>query len=281
MPEGGNEQPVRYEIGGLDGDPVAGHPFGADFDAPGPLIGGVHLEMRPNDADGQAALEKILEAGQDEVVAGYAAPDKEVRLVDPIKQAALDHNLPIYQPANFKDEAVLDEMRALNADVMVMAYVIIFVPEAARDIPKMGSICFHPSLLPLHRGPSAINWSIIWGETKTGFCWFYPTDGLDEGEILLVEEKSELMTRMGRKSLRIELTEPLKAVPEGVEEYHLELAPDGRALTYTYDTNAERTGITRLLQKLSERGVALRDLQTKQSSLEEIFVSLVKEEDAA
>jgi len=104
---------------------------------------------------------------------------------------------------------------------------------------------------------------------------------INKGEILLVEEKSELMTRMGRKSLRIELTEPLKAVPEGVEEYHLELAPDGRALTYTYDTNAERTGITRLLQKLSERGVALRDLQTKQSSLEEIFVSLVKEEDAA
>lgn len=139
-------------------------------------------------AFGQAALEKILEAGQDEVVAVYTAPDKEGRPIDPIKQAALDHNLPIYQPANFKDEAVLDEMRALNADVMVMAYVIIFVPEAARDIPKMGSICFHPSLLPLHRGPSAINWSIIWGETKTGFCWFYPTDGLDEGEILLMKE---------------------------------------------------------------------------------------------
>lgn len=139
-------------------------------------------------AFGQAALEKILEHRQDEVVAVYTAPDKEGKPVDPMKQAALDADLPLYQPDNFKDEAVLEEMRALNADVMIMAYVIIFVPEAARDIPKMGSICFHPSLLPLHRGPSSINWPIIWGSTKSGLSWFYPTDGLDEGDILLQKE---------------------------------------------------------------------------------------------
>ncbi|MDB9703132.1 methionyl-tRNA formyltransferase [Rhodospirillales bacterium] len=139
-------------------------------------------------AFGQAALEKILEAAQDEVVAVYTAPDKEGRPVDPLKQAALDHGLPLYQPSDFKDEDVLAEMRALNADVMMMAYVIVFVPEEARDIPKMGSICFHPSLLPLHRGPSSINWPIIWGSTKSGLSWFYPTDGLDEGEILLQKE---------------------------------------------------------------------------------------------
>ena len=84
-------------------------------------------------AFGQAALEKILEHRQDEVVAVYTAPDKEGKPVDPMKQAALDADLPLYQPDNFKDEAVLEEMRALNADVMIMAYVIIFVPEAARD----------------------------------------------------------------------------------------------------------------------------------------------------
>ncbi len=139
-------------------------------------------------AFGQAALEKILEAGTDEVVAVYCAPDKEGRPIDPVKQAALDNNLPVFQPSDFKDEAVLEEMRSHNADLMVMAYVIIFVPEAARDIPKMGSICFHPSLLPLHRGPSSINWPIIWGSTKSGLSWFYPTDGLDEGEILLQKE---------------------------------------------------------------------------------------------
>ncbi len=139
-------------------------------------------------AFGKEALEKILGAGKDEVVAVYTAPDKDGRPLDPIKQAALDHNLPLYQPGNFKDQDVLDEMRGLEADLMVMAYVILFVPEAARDIPKMGSICFHPSLLPLHRGPSSINWPIIWGSTKTGYSWFYPTDGLDEGDILLQRE---------------------------------------------------------------------------------------------
>ncbi|MEM8688998.1 MAG: methionyl-tRNA formyltransferase [Pseudomonadota bacterium] len=139
-------------------------------------------------AFGKAALEKVLEAGTDEVVAVYVAPDKEGRPFDPVKQCAIDNNIPVFQPAKFKDEAVLDEMRSHNADLMVMAYVIVFVPEAARDIPKMGSICFHPSLLPLHRGPSSINWPIMWGSTKTGYSWFYPTDGLDEGEILLQRE---------------------------------------------------------------------------------------------
>ena len=68
---------------------------------------------------------------------------------------------------------------------MVMAVVNVFVPEAARDTPTHGSICFHPSLLPLHRGPSAVNWPIIMGATKSGYSWFYPTDGLDEGDSLL------------------------------------------------------------------------------------------------
>ncbi len=145
----------------------------------------MRLILMGQQAFGQAALEKVLEAGTDEVVGVYCAPDKEGRPVDPVKQCALDNNLPLFQPANFKDESVLEEMRSLNADLMVMAYVIIFVPEAARDVPKMGSICFHPSLLPLHRGPSSINWPIIWGSTETGLSWFYPTDGLDEGEILL------------------------------------------------------------------------------------------------
>ncbi|MEM7188296.1 MAG: methionyl-tRNA formyltransferase [Pseudomonadota bacterium] len=136
-------------------------------------------------AFGKDALAKILEAGTDEVVAVYCAPDKEGRPLDPLKELALEHGLPVHQPANFKDEAVLEMMRSHEADLMIMAFVIVFVPEAARDVPKMGSICFHPSLLPLHRGPSAVNWPIIWGSDKSGFSWFYPTDGLDEGDVLL------------------------------------------------------------------------------------------------
>ncbi len=139
-------------------------------------------------AFGKDALAKILEAGVDEVVAVYCEPDKEGKPVDPIKEFALEQGLPVYQPAHFKDQESLDELAALNADLMVMAFVNVFVPEAARDTPKHGSICFHPSLLPLHRGPSAVNWPIIMGSTKSGYSWFYPTDGLDEGDVLMMWE---------------------------------------------------------------------------------------------
>ena len=138
-------------------------------------------------AFGKATLEAYVDRGED-IVAVYCAPDKEGKPLDPVKEFALEKGLPVYQPSNFKDETVLDEMRALNADLCVMAFVIIFVPEAARDIPTHGSICFHPSLLPLHRGPSSINWPIIGGATKTGLTIFWPDDGLDEGEILLQKE---------------------------------------------------------------------------------------------
>ena len=148
----------------------------------------MRLLVMGQQAFGKAALEKILEAGNDEVVAVYCAPDKEGRPVDPLKEAALEAGIPVIQPSNFKDESVLDKMRSFDADLMIMAYVTLFVPEAARDVPRMGSICFHPSLLPLHRGPSSINWPIIWGSERTGFTWFYPTDGLDEGDILLQRE---------------------------------------------------------------------------------------------
>ena len=139
-------------------------------------------------AFGKSSLEAILDKGEDEVVAVYTAPDKDGRPIDPIKEFAVERGVPVYQPANYKDKEILDEMRALNADLMVMAYMIIFVPEEARDIPTHGSICFHPSLLPLHRGPSSINWPIMWGASKTGLSIFWPDDGLDEGEILLQKE---------------------------------------------------------------------------------------------
>ncbi len=147
----------------------------------------MRLIVMGQQAFGKAVLEALLERG-DEVVAVYCAPDKEGRPADPIKETALEKGLPVYQPASFKDEAALAEMRGVNADLCVMAFVTIFVPEAARDIPTHGSICFHPSLLPLHRGPSSINWPIIGGATQTGLTIFYPDDGLDEGDILLQKE---------------------------------------------------------------------------------------------
>ncbi len=148
----------------------------------------MRLIVMGQQAFGKSALEAILDKGVDDVVAVYCAPDKDGKPADPIKDFALEKGLPVYQPDNFKDKDVLDEMRGLNADLCVMAYVIIFVPEEARDIPTHGSICFHPSLLPLHRGPSSINWPIMWGATKTGLSYFWPDDGLDEGEILIQKE---------------------------------------------------------------------------------------------
>ncbi len=148
----------------------------------------MRLIINGQQAFGKAALEAILKEGTDEVVAVYTAPDKEGRPPDPVKQAALEQGIPLFQPATYKDAGVLDQMRSLNADLMVMAYVIVFIPEAARTIPRFGSICFHPSLLPRHRGPSSINWAIIGGATKTGLTYFWPSDGLDEGDILLQKE---------------------------------------------------------------------------------------------
>jgi ABC-2 type transport system ATP-binding protein len=96
------------------------------------------------------------------------------------------------------------------------------------------------------------------------------------GRILLVEDKAELMRRMGRKQLTVELQQPLAAIPESLAGYHLALSEDGSRVTYNYNRAAERTGIVSLLRDLAATGLVLRDLQTEQSSLEEIFVGLVR-----
>ncbi len=97
------------------------------------------------------------------------------------------------------------------------------------------------------------------------------------GEILLVEEKDELMRKLGKKQLILELTRTLTALPESLSAHQLLLSDDGQQLTYTYDTQGERTGITSLMDDLRSAGIGFKDMQTKQSSLEEIFVKLVEE----
>ncbi len=145
----------------------------------------MRLIVMGQQAFGKDVLAKLLETGTDEVVAVYCEPDRDGKPVDPIKEFALEKELPVEQPANFDDPAALETLKGYNADLMVMAFVNVFVPEAARDTPTFGSICFHPSLLPKYRGPSAVNWPIIMGDTKSGFSWFYPSDGLDEGDSLM------------------------------------------------------------------------------------------------
>ena len=148
----------------------------------------MRIVINGQQAFGKACLESILNEGKDEVVAVYTAPEVDGKPIDPIKKSALDAGLEVRQPSDFESPEVLQELRSWNADLMLLAYVTIFVPEQARNIPKNGTICFHPSLLPLHRGPSSINWPIIWGANKTGLTIFWPDDGLDEGEVLLQKE---------------------------------------------------------------------------------------------
>ncbi|NII09559.1 ABC transporter ATP-binding protein [Oleiagrimonas sp. C23AA] len=103
---------------------------------------------------------------------------------------------------------------------------------------------------------------------------------INKGQIMLVEQTSALMHKLGKKSLTVQLQEPIQAIPEALSGYALELEADGSELTYTYDTQSDHTGITGLLAAISAAGLHLRDLRTKQNSLEEIFVDLVQEKRA-
>ena len=100
---------------------------------------------------------------------------------------------------------------------------------------------------------------------------------INKGEIILIEDKVELMRKLGSKQMTLELQAPITGIPESLAAYHLELAAGGCELIYTYDAHRERTGITALLQDLGAAGIKFKDLNTKQTSLEEIFVSLVRE----
>ena len=99
---------------------------------------------------------------------------------------------------------------------------------------------------------------------------------ISNGELILVEEKAALMRKLGKKQLTLHLQVPLNAVPEGLGGYQLDLADGGNELVYTFDAQAEQTGIAELMKRLAERGVDFKDLQTRESSLEDIFVSLVR-----
>ena len=148
----------------------------------------MRLIVHGQQAFGKAVLEALLKKGADDVVAVYCAPDKEGRAPDPLKDFALDRGLPVHQPESWKDPAVWKRLADHDADLCVMAYVLLFVPEEALNVPRLGSIQYHPSLLPMHKGPSSINWPIIQGERGTGLSIFWPDNSLDTGPILLQKE---------------------------------------------------------------------------------------------
>jgi methionyl-tRNA formyltransferase len=144
----------------------------------------MRIVVHGQQAFGKAVLEAHVKRGED-VVAVYVAPEKPGAKADPLKEAALAAKLPVYQPESYRKPEVADEFRALKPDLQVMAFVTLFVPEEFLNIPTHGSIQYHPSLLPAYRGPSAINWPIIKGETEAGLSIFWPDNGLDTGAVLI------------------------------------------------------------------------------------------------
>ncbi len=137
---------------------------------------------------GLSTLKKFHEETDHEIIAVYSKQDLNEKNIDPVKRYAQISNIPLFEISSFHERKIIDQIKSHDADLCLMAYVTFFLPETVRNIPKYGSICFHPSLLPLHRGPSCINWPIISGANKTGLTIFYPNNKLDEGDILLQKE---------------------------------------------------------------------------------------------
>jgi methionyl-tRNA formyltransferase len=148
----------------------------------------MRIVVNGQQAFGAAVLKALLEHGRDDVVAVYCAPDKEGRPPDPLAQAAREAGIEVRQPDSFETEDAAGELAALKPDLMVMAFVTLLVPQAVLETPTHGTIQYHPSLLPRHRGPSAINWAIIHGDEKTGVAIFWPDEGLDTGPVLMLKE---------------------------------------------------------------------------------------------
>lgn len=138
-------------------------------------------------AFGAKVVEALLER-REEIIAVYGPPERPGSRRDPIKEIALSRNIPIFQPATYKDHQVFAEYRDLKPDLAILAFVTAIIPPRFFELPAKGAICYHPSILPRHRGASAINWAIIMGDAKTGLTIFWPDSGIDTGPVLLQKE---------------------------------------------------------------------------------------------
>jgi methionyl-tRNA formyltransferase len=136
---------------------------------------------------GKAVLEAFVARG-DKVAAVFCAPEKEGARADVLKTAAQERGVHVFQFASLRSPEARDAMVGLGADIGVMAYVLQFAPQEFVNLPRHGMIQYHPSLLPKYRGPSSINWPIVRGDTRTGLTIFRPTDGLDEGPVILQKD---------------------------------------------------------------------------------------------
>ncbi len=133
---------------------------------------------------GKAVLEAFLARG-DQVAAVFCAPEKEGARPDALRAAAQEKGLKVHQFKSLKAPEAAQAMKDAGAEIGIMAFVLQFAPQAFVTLPKHGTIQYHPSLLPKYRGPSSINWPISRGDRETGLTIFRPTDGLDEGAVIL------------------------------------------------------------------------------------------------
>ena len=181
-------------------------------------------------AFGKTVMEAFLARG-DTIAGVFAAPERPGARPDPLVAAAEEKKLPVYRFAKYSDPEALGALKDLKADIGVMAYVLLFAPPEFCAIPTHGMIQFHPSLLPLHRGPASIPWAIIRGRRETGLTIFRPTPGLDEGPVIL-QKRVPIGPDETAGSLYFD-----KIFPLGVEALvqAADLVVGGRATEWTQD----------------------------------------------
>jgi methionyl-tRNA formyltransferase len=135
-------------------------------------------------AFGARVLETLSDRGE-EIIAAWLPQGKTGGKIDPLKTAADSHGIPAHQPKNYKAPETLEAFRAAQPDLLIMAFVTDIIPLSFVKVPTQGAICYHPSLLPRHRGGSAINWALIMGDRETGLSIFWTDAGIDTGPVLL------------------------------------------------------------------------------------------------
>ena len=195
---------------------------------------------------------------------------------------------PAYIEKVLKDLSLWDKK-----DSMIMA----LSGGMKRRVLVAKALSHEPSILFLDEPTAGVDvelrkdmWNVVRALQETGVTIILTTHYIEEaeaiadrvgvihnGEIILIENKSELMSKLGKKQMILDLTESVNSIPPTLDKFGLDLSDDGKQLTYTYDTQAERTGITTLLSALHSAGISFNDLNTTQSSLEDIFVNLVSD----
>jgi len=135
-------------------------------------------------AFGAKVLETLADRG-DNIIAAWLPQGKAGGRPDPLKLAAESRKIPTCHPESYKAPSAVEAFRAQNPDLLIMAFVTDIIPPTFFEVPRLGAICYHPSLLPRHRGGSAINWAVIMGDTETGLSIFWTDSGIDTGPVLI------------------------------------------------------------------------------------------------